>query len=83
MFQTLAVKCSSTQSGGTLKGRKEEETSVKGEMQKKGEVGKRPGTPAGQSKPNAHRATSPGINWASVYRVTLDQVLQGAWRVIM
>lgn len=56
---------------------------MKGEMQKKGEVGKRPGTPAGQSKPNAHRATSPGINWASVYRVTLDQVLQGAWRVIM
>lgn len=66
-----------------LKRRKEEETAVKGKMEKEGEVGKCPGTPAGQSKPNTQRATSPGINWASVYRMTLDQVLQGAWRVIM
>lgn len=57
---------------------------MKGEMEKEEEeVGKCPGTPAGQSKPNAHHATSLGINWASVYRVTRDRVMQGARRVIM
>lgn len=69
--------------GGQAERRKEEETAVKGKMEKEGEVGKCPGTPAGQSKPNAHCAPSPGINRALAYRVTLVRVLQGAQRVIM
>lgn len=67
--------------GETVKRGRRRRPQRRARRKRRGKVGK--AHLLGQSKPNAHSAMSPGIKRASVYRVTLDRVLQGARRVIM